>query len=82
MALMLLHEWELQPDPDEAGPPPRDPIDWRAQRWALIAGLTCALGLLTGGTMRLFLLWVAMMVVVRRGWQEIDGVGGLSEHRQ
>lgn len=82
MALMLLHEWEVRPEPEEDGPPPRDPVDWRAQRWALVAAVLVVAALLTGGSARLFLFWLAMIVVVRRGWQEISGVGGLSEHRQ
>ncbi len=83
MALMLLHEWELRPDPEEEGPPARDPIDWRAQRWAFAAGLLFVLGLVAGGTAQLVLFWFALMVLVRRGWRAIDtGGGGLSEHRQ
>ena len=79
---MLLHEWELRPDPDPDGPTPRDPIDWRGLRWALVAGTAFTAALLTGGTARVVLFWIALIVVVRRAWREIDGVGGLSEHRQ
>jgi hypothetical protein len=83
MALMLLHEWELRPEPEEDGPPRRDPIDWRAQRWALVAALLFLAGIVVGsGTLRLALMWLALVVVVRRGWRALDGVGGLSEHRQ
>lgn len=82
MALMLLHEWEREPEPEEDGPPARDPIDWRAQRWALVAGLLVAAALLTGGSARLVLLWLALMVIVRRVWRELGAVGGLSEHQQ
>jgi hypothetical protein len=48
MALMLLHEWELRPEPEEDGPPRRDPIDWRAQRWALVAALLFLAGIVVG----------------------------------
>ncbi len=80
MALMLLHEWELRPEPDD--PPERDPIDWWAQRWLILAVVLLVGGLAAHGTWRLALLWVAMMVVVRRAWRELETVGGLGEHRQ
>ncbi len=86
MALMLLHEWELRREPDDRSEPDdrpeRDPIDWRAQRWLLLAVLLGVAGLAAHGTWRLALLWVAMMVVVRRAWRELETVGGLGEHRQ
>ena len=80
MSLMLLHEWELGPGPPDE--PARDPIEWREWTWAFVTVALVIAGFVVGDLAGRLLHCIALVVVIRRGLQELDGVAGLGDYRQ